>query len=316
MKSTRDAYGEALVELGKTRADIVVLDADVSKATRTEGFAKKYPERFINVGCAEANLIGTAAGLSLVGKLPFVSTMAVFASCRALDQIRNTVCYPRLNVKIIATHGGITVGADGATHQSVEDISIMRSLPNMTVIVPSDSIETQKAIRAVADYTGPVYVRLGRDALPEVTAPESPFTIGRGLVLKEGKDIGIFACGIMVGTALEAADALAVEGISAKVIDMHTVKPLDEELILRTCKEVKAMISAEENNVLGGLGGGIAEIVSRHRGGPLAIIGIRDTFGESGTPKELLAKYGLNKESIIQTARELLSEQALYTILP
>jgi transketolase len=306
MTSTRDAYGEVLVELGEAMPNLVVLDADVSKATRTAQFAKKFPDRFVNVGCAEANLIGTAAGLSLTGKVPIASTMAVFASCRALDQIRNSICYPKLNVKIVATHAGITVGEDGATHQSIEDISIMRALPNMTVVVPCDAIETKKAIRAVVKYAGPVYVRLGRDAVPDITTGDTPFEIGKALILREGNDIAIFATGIMVGTALEAAEELQQRQVSARVINLHTIKPIDEEMIIRTTKGFRAIISIEENTIIGGLGGALAEIVSREALCPLQRIGIRDTFAESGKPTELLNKYGLAVENIITVARKML----------
>jgi transketolase len=306
MTSTRDAYGEVLVELGEAMPNLVVLDADVSKATRTAQFAKKFPDRFVNVGCAEANLIGTAAGLSLTGKVPIASTMAVFASCRALDQIRNSICYPKLNVKIVATHAGITVGEDGATHQSIEDISIMRALPNMTVVVPCDAIETKKAIRAVVKYAGPVYVRLGRDAVPDITTGDTPFKIGKALILREGNDIAIFATGIMVGTALEAAEELQQRQVSARVINLHTIKPIDEEMIIRTTKGFRAIISIEENTIIGGLGGALAEIVSREALCPLQRIGIRDTFAESGKPTELLNKYGLAVENIITVARKML----------
>lgn len=288
---------------------MVVLDADVSKATRTAQFAKAFPDRFINVGCAEANLIGTAAGLSLTGKIPVASTFAVFASCRSLDQIRNTVCYPFLNVKIVATHCGITVGADGASHQSIEDIAIMRSLPNMTVVVPSDPIETKKALREAIYHDGPVYVRLGRVPVPNVTTDDSPFSIGKGLVLREGKDVAILACGIMVGIALQAARYLVERDISVKVINMHTIKPLDEQLVVEAAQETGAIATVEEHSILGGLGGAVAEVISRSAPVPLERIGIEDRFAESGQPNELLEKYGLSVEHIVSVVKQLISKK-------
>jgi len=309
MQSTRDAYGSALVELGRTERKLVVLDADVSKATRTAQFAKEFPDRFINVGCAEANLIGTAAGLSLTGKIPVASTFAVFASCRSLDQIRNTVCYPSLNVKIAATHGGITVGADGASHQSIEDIAIMRSLPNMTVVVPSDPIETKKALREAIYHDGPVYVRLGRVPVPNVTTDDSSFSIGKGLVLRDGKDVAILACGIMVGIALQAARYLVERDISVKVINMHTIKPLDEQLVVEAAQETGAIATVEEHSILGGLGGAVAEVISRSAPVPLERIGIEDRFAESGQPDELLEKYGLSVEHIVSVVKQLISKK-------
>lgn len=309
MQSTRDAYGSALVELGRTEKNLVVLDADVSKATRTAQFAKEFPDRFINVGCAEANLIGTAAGLSLTGKIPVASTFAVFASCRSLDQIRNTVCYPSLNVKIVATHCGITVGADGASHQSIEDIAIMRSLPNMTVVVPSDPIETKKALREAIYHDGPVYVRLGRVPVPNVTTDDSPFSIGKGLVLRDGKDVAILACGIMVGIALQAARYLLERDISVKVINMHTIKPLDEQLVVEAAQETGAIATVEEHSILGGLGGAVAEVISRSAPVPLERIGIEDRFAESGQPNELLEKYGLSVEHIVSVVKQLISKK-------
>jgi len=261
------------------------------------------------VGCAEANLIGTAAGLSLTGKIPVASTFAVFASCRSLDQIRNTVCYPFLNVKIVATHCGITVGADGASHQSIEDIAIMRSLPNMTVVVPSDPIETKKALREAIYHDGPVYVRLGRVPVPNVTTDDSPFSIGKGLVLRDGKDVAILACGIMVGIALQAARYLVERDISVKVINMHTIKPLDEQLVVEAAQETGAIATVEEHSILGGLGGAVAEVISRSAPVPLERIGIEDRFAESGQPNELLEKYGLSVEHIVSVVKQLISKK-------
>ena len=309
MQSTRDAYGSALVELGRTDKSLVVLDADVSKATRTVQFAKEFPGRFINVGCAEANLIGTAAGLSLTGKIPIASTFAVFASCRSLDQIRNTVCYPSLNVKIVATHCGITVGADGASHQSIEDIAIMRSLSNMTVIVPSDPLETKKALREAIYHDGPVYLRLGRTPIPNVTTDDSPFSIGKGLILRDGKDATILVCGVMVGIALQAARYLAERDISVKLANIHTIKPLDEQLVVQAAQETGAIVTVEEHSVLGGLGGAVAEVISRSAPVPLERIGIEDRFAESGQPNELLEKYGLTAEHIVSVVQRVIGKK-------
>jgi len=307
MESTRDAYGQVLVELGNSNKNIVVLDADVSKATRTNKFAEEFPERFFNCGCAEQNKLGVAAGLSLTGKVPFVSTFAVFATCRVLDQVRNSICYPKLNVKIMATHGGITVGADGPSHQSIEDISLMRVLPNMTVIVPADSGEAKKAIRKAARYPGPVYVRLGRPKVPLVVPEDFPFQIGKSSLLREGDDVTIIACGIMVGAALEAAEKLAQRQIFAKVINMHTIKPLDEKAIIAAAKETKAIVTAEEHTIRGGLGGAVAEVLGEKIPVPLRQIGIKDTFAESGEPPELLKKYALTPAAIFKAAGEVIA---------
>ncbi len=306
MKSTRDAYGEALVELGKSNKNVVVLDADVSKATRTKKFAEQFPGRFFNCGCAEQNMMGVAAGLSLTGKIPFASTFAVFATCRALDQVRNTIAYPRLNVKIVATHGGITVGADGPSHQSLEDMAIMRAIPNMIVIVPADAIETKKAVKESVKYEGPIYIRLGRAEVPIVTNKDSPFAIGEANVIQEGDDITIIACGIMVAVSLEAAQLLEKEGIKAKVVNMHTIKPIDEDLIIKVARETKAIVVAEEHNIIGGLGSAVAEILCNKIPTPFEQVGMRDTFAESGKPEELLAKHGLTANTIVDVARKVL----------
>lgn len=308
-KSTRDAYGEALVALGGLDEKVVVLDADVAKATKSVKFAKAYPGRFFNVGCAEQNLIGTAAGLALTGKIPFASTFAVFAAGRAFDQIRNTVAYAELNVKIVGTHGGITVGADGASHQSIEDIALMRVVPNMTVIVPADAVETRKVIMAVAQTHGPVYIRLGRASAPSVTAEDANYAIGKGVILREGRDIAVIACGIMTAKALEAAGMLAREGIEATVINMHTIKPLDEQIILEAAGETGAVVTAEEHSVIGGLGGAVAECLSSRRPVPLERVGLADTFAESGSPEDLLVKYGLTAAEIVRKARRALARK-------
>ncbi len=309
MKSTRDAYGEVLVELGKSDKNVVVLDADVSKATRTNKFAKEFPDRFFNCGCAEQNMIGVAAGLSLTGKIPFVSTFAVFAACRALDQIRNTICYPKLNVKIVATHGGITVGADGPSHQSIEDIAIMRVIPNMTVIVPADAADARKAIKASANFPGPVYIRLGRASVPMVTKEDTPYQIGKATILANGSDAAIITCGIMVAQALEAAKLLSQDGIEAMIINMHTIKPLDKETVLKVSQQVKVIVTVEEHSTIGGLGSAVAECISEDVSAAIGMVGLRDTFAESGDPCKLLIKYKLTPEEIVRKVKSLLGNR-------
>lgn len=305
--ATRDAYGEALVELGHKNDQVVVLDADLSKSTKTHGFSQAFPDRFFNMGIAEQNLLGTAAGLATAGKIPFASTFAMFATGRGFEIIRNSICYPKLNVKVCATHAGLTVGEDGASHQSVEDIALMRSIPNMTVIVPADGVETKAVIHAIADYQGPVYVRLGRLAVPTVNDEANyEFQLGKGKVLRDGKDLTIVATGIMVAEALEAAKVLAEEkGIDARVINIHTIKPLDTELIIAAAKETGAILTAEEHNIIGGLGSAVAEAVVEHAPVPMFRLGVKDTFGESGKPQELMEKYGLTAKDIVQAAEGL-----------
>lgn len=303
MVATRDAYGEALLELGKINKNVVVLDADLSKSTKTYDFGQEFPERFINVGIAEQNLIGTAAGLATTGKIPFASTFAMFATGRAFEIIRNSVGYPKLNVKICATHAGLTVGEDGASHQALEDISCMRTIPNMTVIVPADGVETKAAIHAIAQLDGPVYVRLGRVAVPTVNDEASyKFEIGKGVTLKEGNDVTIVATGVMVSEALEAAKELETQGINARVINIHTIKPIDNEIIIKAAKETGAIVTAEEHNIIGGLGSAVAEVISENYPTLLKRVGTMDTFGESGKPAELMKKYGLTKEKIVEAA--------------
>jgi len=302
--ATREAYGEALAQLGEEIKDIVVLDADLSGSTKTSVFAKKFPERFFNVGIAEQNLMGTAAGFATCGKIPFASTFAIFAAGRGFEQIRNSICYPKLNVKIGASHAGITVGEDGATHQSVEDIALMRALPNMTVICPADGAETKKAVRAAALHEGPVYIRLGRMAVETIFDDDCEFEIGKGKVLREGTDVAIIATGIMVGESLKAADMLAKDGISAMVINMHTIKPIDEDLILKAAK-CGAIVTAEEHSIIGGLGGAVAEVLAEKMPTPMRRIGIRDKFGQSGKPNELLKLYNLTADDIANAAKEL-----------
>lgn len=302
--ATRDAYGKALVKLGEKNNKIVVLDADLSKSTKTNDFYKQYPERFFNMGIAEQNLIGAACGFAAAGKIPFASTFAMFATGRAFEIIRNSVCYPKLNVKVCATHAGLTVGEDGASHQSVEDMAIMRAIPNMTVIVPADGVETEKVIFNVAEFNGPVYVRLGRSAVPTLFDENYEFKIGKGSVLREGSDVSIIACGIMVNEAIIAHDILKSEGINAKVINMSTIKPIDKELIIEAAKETGAIVTAEEHSVIGGLGSAVSEVLCEEHPVVVRKVGVKDTFGESGTPKELLKKYGLTAVDIAMAAKD------------
>lgn len=308
-QSTREAYGRALAELGAENPNIVVLDADLSKSTRTDIFAARFSERFFNVGIAEQNLMGTAAGLALAGKIPFVSSFAVFATGRAFEQVRNSICHARLNVKIVASHGGITVGEDGASHQAVEDIALMRSLPNMTVIVPADAVQTAHAVRAAAEYHGPVYIRLGRMAVPQVYSEDYRFVWGRADVLREGRDATIVACGIMVFQALEAADVLAREGIEVTVINMAMVKPLDLETLLVAARRTGAVVTAEEHSIIGGLGGAVAEALGEHHPVPLHRVGLPDVFGESGKPEDLLEKYGLTAKHLVAAVHQVLARK-------
>lgn len=307
--ATRDAYGKALLVLGAENPDVVVLDADLSKSTKTADFGKKYPERFFNMGIAEANLLGTAAGLAAAGKIPYASTFAIFAVGRAFEQIRNSIAYPKLNVKIAATHAGITVGEDGGSHQAIEDVAIMRAVPNMVVLVPADGEETRQVILAAAQYNGPVYIRMGRLAIPLLFGEDYHFEIGKANVLQEGSDVAIMANGVMVSMALEAAAELAAEGLSVSVVNVASVKPLDEETIVRVAKQTKAVVTAEEHNIIGGLGSAIAEVLGEQQPTPMVRVGIKDTFGESGQPQELLEKFGLTKAALVQAVREVLAKK-------
>ena len=305
--ATREAYGKALAALANTNENVVVLDADLSKSTKTADFKAVAPERFFNMGIAEGNMMGVAAGLSTCGKVPFVSTFAMFAAGRAFEQIRNSICYPKLNVKVCATHAGLTVGEDGASHQAIEDISLMRGVPNMVVINPADDIETEAAIKAVAQMEGPCYVRLGRMAVSRVNDEANyNFVIGKGITLAEGNDVAIIATGIMVEAALEAKGELAKEGINARVINIHTIKPIDEELIIKAAKETGVIVTAEEHSVIGGLGSAVAEVVSENCPVPVLRVGVKDTFGESGKPNELLEKYGLTSNDIVNKVKEVI----------
>ncbi len=307
--ATRDAYGEALAELGAVNETVVVLEADLSKSTKTNDFKKVYPERFFNMGIAEQNLLGTAAGFAAAGKIPFASSFAVFATGRAYDQIRNSIAYPNLNVKIAATHAGLTVGEDGGSHQMLEDVALMRALPNMTVIVPADGVETKQAVMAAAAYEGPVYIRMGRPKVPVLFGDDYKFEIGKGVVLKEGTDVTLVGTGIMVSKAMEAAELLAAEGISAAVVNISTIKPLDVELIVAQAQKTGAVVTCEEHNIYGGLGSAVAEVLVENHPVPMARVGVEDKFGESGLPDELLEKYGLTAANIAEKAKAVIAKK-------
>ncbi|MGB9661757.1 MAG: transketolase family protein [Moorellaceae bacterium] len=307
--ATREAYGRALVELGRQNERVVVLDADLSKSTKTEYFAQEFPHRFFNMGIAEQSLMGTAAGLALCHKIPFVSTFAVFATGRAFDQVRNSIAYPRLNVKIAASHAGITVGEDGASHQSVEDIALMRAVPNMTVIVPADATETRQAVFAAAEHEGPVYIRLGRMSVPVLYGEDYRFRLGKAHWLRQGRDVTIIACGYMVALALEAARNLEAQGYAVGVVNMSTIKPLDRETVLEAARESGAIVTAEEHSIIGGLGSAVAEVLSEEFPVPVRRVGLRDTFGESGSPEELLTKYGLTVADLEKNVKEVLLQK-------
>ncbi|AJF62040.1 TPA: transketolase family protein [Candidatus Woesearchaeota archaeon] len=304
--ATRDGFGKALIRLGEKNKNIVALSASVGDSTRAYEFREKFPDRYIEAGIAEQNMIGMAAGLALAGKIPFPSSFATFLPGRCYDHIRQSVCYSNLNVKLVSTHAGLTVGPDGATHQMMEDIAMMRATPNIKVIVPADALEAEKAIEAVAEMKGPAYVRLGREKTPVFTTEETPFEIGKAVHLRKGKDITIIACGLMVYYSLLAAESLEKEGISAAVINMHTIKPIDREAIIKAAKQTKAIVTAEEHQVNGGLGGAVAEVLSQEYPARLKIIGMEDRFGESGNAKDLLEKYGLTEKRIIKEVKKLL----------
>ena len=305
--ATREAYGEALAELGESYPSLVVLDADLASATKTGVFQKKYPERHIDCGIAEANMMGIAAGLSLTGKIPVASTFAMFAAGRAYEQVRNSIGYPHLNVKIGATHAGITVGEDGASHQCNEDIALMRTIPGMVVLNPSDAVEAKACVKAALDWEGPVYMRFGRAGVPVINdGADYRFEIGKGIVLREGSDVTIVATGIMVSAALEAAARLEGEGVSAEVINIHTIKPLDTGLIAASAKKTGKVVTAEEHSVIGGLGGAVCEALAERMPVPVCRIGVEDVFGESGPASELLVKYGLDADGVYRKAKAIL----------
>jgi transketolase len=301
----RDAYGEALLELGAVNRDVVVVGADTTGSLKSGVFGTKYPDRFFNVGIAEQNLVSIAAGLALAGKIAFSGTYAIFVPGKCVDQIRNNICYPDLNVKLVCSHGGISVGPDGASHQQVEDIAIMRAIPRMKVIVPADAPSTKSIVKAIATIPGPFYVRLTRSATPVVYDGGFEYRFGQANVLQEGSDVAVFACGIMVPEALRAAESLKAKGLSAAVIDLHTVKPIDSDTIQKFAQKCGKVVTAEEHNVLGGMGSAVAEVLGERRPTPMKRVGVMDTFGESGDPAELLKKYGLTAASIEQTALDL-----------
>ncbi len=304
--ATRDAYGQALAELGGENPNVVVLDADLSKSTKTAEFGKKYPDRFFNVGIAEANMVGMAAGLARTGKIPFVSTFAIFGTGRVYDQVRNAVTYPHLNVKLALSHAGVTLGEDGASHQMIEDLALMRALPGMTVVVPADATETKKAVKVLAAMNGPAYLRLGRPPVPVLFDDGYQFQIGKAPRLRDGKDVAILACGVLVGEAMQAAEQLEKEGVSALVLNVSTIKPLDEEAVVAAARQCGCVVTAEEHNVMGGLGSAVAETLARRLPTPMRLIGVQDTFGESGKPDELLEKYGLKAHHIVDAARDVM----------
>ena len=303
-KATRQSYGEILEKLGEENKEIVVLDADLSAATKTSIFAKKFPDRFFDMGIAEANMMGVAAGMASCGKIPYVSTFAAFAAGRAYDQIRSSICYPNLNVKICATHCGITVGEDGATHQMLEDIALMRALPNMTVLCPSDDVETKYLIEEISKIKGPVYVRLARLATPGIYEENQTFEIGKAVQIGEGTDATVFATGVVVSEAIKAKELLEEEGIHIRVVDMHTIKPIDKEIIVKSAKETKKLISIEDHSVIGGLGSAISEVLTEEYPCKLVRMGIKDTFGKSGNAVELLKYFDLTSEKIIEKIKK------------
>ncbi|MFO7636898.1 MAG: transketolase family protein [Clostridia bacterium] len=303
--ATRQAYGDALAEFGANE-NIVVLDADLSKSTKTDNFNKVYPERFFNMGIAEANMMSAAAGMATCGKTVFASTFAIFAAGRACEQIRNSICYPKLNVKVCATHAGISVGEDGASHQAIEDVGIMRSLPNMTVISPADAVETRLAVKACIEYVGPVYMRLGRLNVPVIYDETYAFEWGKGVLLKDGSDVSIIATGLMVHEALKAYDILKEKGIDARIINIHTIKPIDKEIIINAARQTRAIITVEEHNIIGGLGSAVCEVLCENHPARVKRMGMMDTFGKSGTPDLLMQEYKLTAKDIVENVLEAL----------
>lgn len=307
--ATRAAYGDALVELGGQYPDLVVLDADLSGSTMTKGFAKAYPDRFFNMGIAEGNMMTVAAGLAAAGKKAFANSFAIFASGRAFEQVRNSIAYPHLNVTVVGSHGGLSVGEDGATHQACEDLAVMRAIPGMVVCCPCDGTEMKAAVKALMDYDGPAYLRLGRSAVEDLTGdlPGYSFQLGKGVTLREGGDVTIIAVGLMVQEAMKAAETLAAEGVQARVIDMHTIKPLDEELVLKAAKETGCIVTTEEHNIVGGLGSAVAEYLSGVCPVPVVRHGVEDVFGRSGKAAEVLAAYGLTADGIVAKVKAALA---------
>lgn len=309
LKATRLGFGEEIVELGREHPDVVVLGGDVTGSVRTDLFMKTFPDRFLSVGIAEQDMMSTAAGLAVAGKIPFASTYGEFATGRPFDQIRQSIAYSQLPVKICASHCGITVGPDGATHQSLEDIAIMRALPHMTVATPCDYWEARKIVRASMAWRHPIYIRFFRDNSPVFTDPQSPLRLGSAITLIEGSDVAIIACGLQVWEAILAEEALAASGISARVINMHTVKPLDRETVLKAARETGAIVTAEDHQIHGGLGGAVAEVLAQELPTPQEFVAVRDTFGESGKGEELMKKYGIAKDNIIEAAKKVLKRK-------
>ncbi len=307
-KATREGYGDGLVALAEVRPDLVVLDADLAAATKTSIFKKAYPEKHFECGIAEQNMMGIAAGIASTGKLVFASSFAMFATGRAFEIVRNAICYPNLNVKIGGTHGGISVGEDGATHQCNEDIALMRAIPGMTVINPADYIEAKAAVLAMAEHVGPAYLRFGRLAIPVYNSPDYKFEVGKGITLKDGKDITIIATGLMVAEAIEAGKALAEQGIDARVINIHTIKPIDREIIIKAARETGKIVTVEEHSVIGGLGSAVGDVVLEEYPVPVVKIGIQDVFGHSGAAKDLLVEFGLTAENIVHTVKAMLGK--------
>jgi len=309
MKPTRDGYGEGLVVAGERNPDVVALGADISASVRVDWFKKRFPERFLSIGIAEQNQMDVAAGLSLAGKIPFVTNYGVFLAGRSWDQIRNTVCYGNLNVKMGGAHGGISVGPDGATHQALEEISLMRCIPNMKVVVPADSNETKKATLAAAELFGPVYIRFGREKVPSITSDDTPFELGKAYCVREGTDVAVIACGVMVYESLVAAEKLAKEGIRVMVINNHTIKPLDSETIIEAAKKTGAVVTAEEHQVAGGMGSAVLELLAQNYAVPAKMVGVYDRFGESGEPDELMKQFGLVSKNVVEAVKEVLKRK-------
>lgn len=304
--ATREAYGVALAKAGAVNPKVVVLDADLSKSTKTDVFAKAYPERFFDMGIAEQNMYGVAAGLAASGKIPVASTFAMFAAGRAFEIIRNSVCYPKLNVKICATHAGLTVGEDGASHQAIEDLALMRAIPNMTVINPADGVSTEKLVAQAIEMYGPCYIRLGRAAVPNFYPEDATIEIGKGCELRKGTDVTIVATGIMVNEAMIAAETLEAKGVSVRVVDIHTIKPMDEAILVKAATETKFIVTAEEHNIIGGLGSAVSEVLAEKAPAKVLRVGVMDTFGESGKPNELMEKYGLTAKHIVEVIEKAL----------
>jgi len=310
MKLTRQGWADALLELGEKNEKVVVLDADLAKSTLTCLYKERFPKRFFDMGIAEQNMVNTAGGLSLTGLVPFVTTYGVFVSGRAWEQIRTSICYGELNVKFGGAHGGISVGPDGATHQALEEISIMRVLPGMTVIVPTDYYETKKAVIAAEKIDGPVYIRFGREKVPVVTSEDAEFEVGKANIMREGSDVTIVACGPMVAEALDAADELAKDEIEAEVINLHTIKPIDKDAIIASAKKTGAVVTAEEHQMAGGMGSAVMEVLAQNHSVPIEMVGINDTFGESGQPRELMEKYGITYKEIIQQSKKVIQRKS------